>query len=90
MLEEDVDKDNTSGEASDTIQGFSGDVTPLAQEAQLYGIVSYLRTHHTRYVMLRCSNPLPDSLFLTRFFHRAYPQARIVTMGADLLLARSG
>jgi len=87
VLEDDVDKDNRSGEASDTIQGFSGDVTPLAQEAQLYGIVSYLRTHHTRYIVLRCSNPL-DYLFLTRFFHRAYPQARIVTMGADLLFRR--
>ena len=87
VLEEDVGRDNTSGEASDTIQGFGGDVTPLAQEAQLYGIVSYLRTHHTRYVMLRCSNPL-DYLFLTRFFRRAYPQARIVTMGADLLFRR--
>jgi hypothetical protein len=76
-----------SADITDTIQTYSGQRAAIAQEAVMYGIVSYLRAHHTRYLVLRSTNPL-DSLFLTRFFHRAYPEARIVTMGADLLFRR--
>jgi hypothetical protein len=76
-----------SGNPSDTIQAYSGRLTPIAQEAVLYGIVSYMRAHHTRFLMLRCTNPI-DFLFLTRFFHRAYPEGRIVTIGSDLLFRR--
>ena len=72
--------------ASDTIRTFGGAVTPIAQEAILYGLVSHLRSHHSQYLLLRCTNPL-DYLFLTRFFHRAYPEGRIVTVGADLLFS---
>jgi hypothetical protein len=74
-------------EDSDTIHAFSGSLTAIAEEAELYGLVSTLRTHHIRYVVLRCTNPL-DYLFLTRFFHRAYPDGRIVTVGTDLLYRR--
>jgi hypothetical protein len=73
--------------ASDTIPAYSGEMTAVAQEAILYGIVSNLRVHHTRYLILRCTNPL-DYLFLIRFFHRAYPEGRVVTVGADLLFRR--
>ena len=80
--------EETSGkDILDTIPSFSGGVAPLEQEAALYGIVSQLRIHHTRYIILRCTNP-QDFLFLIRFFHRAYPEARIVTMGSDLLFRR--
>ncbi len=72
---------------TDTIEPFSGTNLALTQEAQLYGIVNTLRTHGIRFVILRSTNSL-DYLFLTRFLHRAYPSAYIVTMGSDLLFAR--
>jgi hypothetical protein len=87
ILQEGGELPDEGGNPSDTIQAYSGHLTPIAQEAVLYGIVSYMRGHHTRYVMLRCTNPL-DFLFLTRFFHRAYPEGRIVTVGSDLLFRR--
>ena len=87
ILQEGGEQVEDGGNPSDTIQAYSRHLTPFAQEAQLYGLVSYLRAHHTRYLLLRCTNPL-DFLFLTRFFHRAYPEGRIVTVGADLLFRR--
>jgi hypothetical protein len=72
---------------TDTIEPFSGPNTALTQEAQLYGIVNTLKTHGIRYIVLRSTNSL-DNLFLTRFLHRAYPSAYIVTMGSDLLFGR--
>ncbi len=81
--------ESTSGvhEDTDTIAPFSGNNLALTQEAQLYGIVNTLETHGIRYIVLRSTNSL-DYLFLTRFFHRAYPNAYIITMGSDLLFAR--
>lgn len=76
-----------AGKISDAVPNYSGSVLALSQEAYLFGVVSFMRAHHTRYLLLRCTNPL-DFLFLTRFFHRAYPQARIVTVGSDLLFRR--
>ena len=72
---------------TDTIEPFSGQGMALTQEAQLYGIVNSLSTHGIRYLILRSTNSL-DYLFLTRFFHRAYPDAYIVTMGNDMLFGR--
>ena len=74
-------------EETDTIAPFSGNNFALTQEAQLYGIVNTLKTHGIRYVILRSTNSL-DYLFLTRFLHRAYPTAYIITTGSDLLFAR--
>ena len=72
---------------TDTVATFSGPNMALAQEAQMYGIIDTLKTHGIRFVVLRCTSSL-DFLFLTRFLHRAYPDAFIVTMGADLLFGR--
>ena len=72
---------------TDTIEPFSGQGMALTQEAQLYGIVNSLNTHGIRYLILRSTNSL-DYLFLARFFHRAYPDAYIVTMGTDMLFGR--
>ncbi len=82
-----AESDPTVHRDTDTIEPFSGTNMALTQEAQLYGIVNTLRTHGIRYVVLRSTNSL-DYLFLTRFLHRAYPTAYIVTMGSDLLFAR--
>jgi hypothetical protein len=72
---------------TDTVATFSGPNLALAQEAQMYGIIDTLKTHGIRFVVLRCTNSL-DYLFLARFLHRAYPDAFIVTMGADVLFGR--
>ena len=74
-------------EATDSITPFSGNNIALSEEAQLYGIVNALKTHGIRYIVLRSTNSL-DFLFLTRFMHRAYPNAYIITMGSDLLFGR--
>lgn len=87
ILQDTTASEGSSSSASDTIPSYDGATGPVAQEAILYGIVSHLRAHHSRYILLRCTNPL-DFLFLTRFFHRAFPEARVVTVGADLLFRR--
>jgi hypothetical protein len=87
LREDNAGQANESTSASDTISAYSGEATAIEQEAILYGIVSNLLAHRTHYIVLRCTNPL-DYLFLIRFFHRAYPEGRIVTIGADLLFRR--
>ena len=87
ILRDDAEFEGDPSTVSDTIPNFGGRITPVAQEAILYGVVSNLRSHHSRYLLLRCTNPL-DFLFLTRFFHRAYPEGRIVTVGSDLFFRR--
>ena len=72
---------------TDTVATFSGPNMALAQEAQMYGIIDTLKTHGIRFVVLRSTSSL-DYLFLARFLHRAYPDAFVVTMGADLLFGR--
>ncbi len=71
----------------DTVRNYSGNQTPLSQEAVLQQIVSVLQAHKSQYVVLRSSNPL-DQLFLSHFLRMAYPQARVVIEGSDLLFRR--
>ncbi len=78
--------DSTSEDA-DTIRSYSGQQTALDQEAELFELVSFLRAHHTRYLVLRCTNTL-DDLFLTRFFRRTYPEGQIITIGSEDLFRR--
>jgi hypothetical protein len=75
------------GKEHDTIRDYSGNQTALSQEAVLQQIVSMLRVHQSEYLLLRSSNPL-DQLFLSHYLRIAYPQGRIVVLGADLLLRR--
>lgn len=72
---------------TDTIPTFSGANSALAEEAGLYGVVDSLKAHSVRFVILRSTSTL-DYLFLTRFLHRAYPEAFIVTVGPDILYGR--
>jgi hypothetical protein len=72
---------------TDTVATFSGVNSALAQEAQMYGLVDSLGTHGIRFVILRSTNSL-DQLFLTRFLHRAYADALVVTLGTDMLFGR--
>jgi hypothetical protein len=76
-----------TGQQHDTVRTYAGNQTPLSQEAQLLGIVDVLRTHRTKYVLVRSSNTL-DPLFLANFLRRDYPEARIVVLNSDLLFQR--
>lgn len=82
-----TDLADPAGEAHDTVRSYGGNQTPLAQEAQLLGIVGVLRDHRSEYLIIRSSNTL-DQLFLANFFRRAYPQGRIVLRGVDTLFLR--
>jgi hypothetical protein len=76
-----------AGETHDTIRPYGGNQTPLSQEAYMLGVVRALRSRHSQYLVVRCSNTL-DALFLSNFFRRAYPEGRVVIIGADLLFQR--
>ncbi len=82
-----TDLADPEGRQHDAVRNYSGDQTALSQEAELQQIVSTLRAHRSVYILLRSSNPL-DQLFLSHFLRLAYPQGRIVIVGADLLLRR--
>lgn len=74
-------------EQGDTPLTYSKGQIAMTEEAELYGLVTFLRAHHTHYIALRGSNPL-DYVFLTRFLHRAFPEGRVVTVGSEILLTR--
>ncbi|MGD0162325.1 MAG: hypothetical protein ABSB39_07620 [Candidatus Sulfotelmatobacter sp.] len=76
-----------NNQVHDTIPSFGGGQTPLSEESVLIGIVGALKAHHSEYLVLRCSSTL-DSLFLSEFFRRMYPQGRVVIVGSDLLFLR--
>jgi hypothetical protein len=76
-----------TGADDDTVASFSQKQTPLSQEAVLLSIVSELRKHAIEFVVLNATDPL-DTLFLSHYLRSAYPQGRIVTMGADMLFPR--
>jgi hypothetical protein len=75
------------GNDHDTVRRYGAAQTPLSQEALLQQIISLLKAHDSQYVLLRSSNPM-DQLFLSHFLRLAYPQGRIVILGADLLMRR--
>jgi len=76
-----------TGSDDDSVPSYAHRQTPLSQEAVLLGIVTNLKSHHAQFVVIRATNPL-DELFLSRYLRVAYPQVRIVTIGADLLFQR--
>jgi hypothetical protein len=76
---------NVTGNDSDSVAPYSPLQTPPSQEAVLQGIVASLRKEHARIVVIRGSDPL-DIVFLARYLRQNYPQGRLITVGADLLL----
>jgi hypothetical protein len=76
-----------TGADDDTVASFSQKQTPLSQEAVLLSIVAELRKHAIEFVVLNATDPL-DTLFLSHYLRTAYPQGRIVTIGADMLFPR--
>jgi hypothetical protein len=71
----------------DTARTYAGQLTPLAQEATLFGIANLLEAKHIEFVILKSSNTL-DQLFLSEFLRRSYPSGRVVIDGSDLLFRR--
>ena len=84
-LRGDLSEPNSSDH--DTVRSYGGQLTPLAQESVLLSICNILKERRIQFVVLQSTNSL-DQIFLTQFFRRAYPTARIVIDGADLLFAR--
>jgi hypothetical protein len=71
----------------DTVRTYGAQLTPLAQEAALFGITNLLDAKHIEFVVLRSTNSL-DQLFLSEFLRRSYPSGRVVIDGADTLFRR--
>ncbi len=79
----------TTGSDDDSVAPYAKPQTPITQESVMVGIVSELRQHEAKFVMLRATDPL-DELFLAHYLHDKYSQGRIVVPTPDLLFAREG
>jgi hypothetical protein len=77
--------DLVSGE--DSVAEFSSRQRVLSQEGVMQGIVAELRRHQIQFVLVRASDPM-DTLFVSQYLRRAYPEGRVVTIGADMLFRR--
>ncbi len=84
-LKSDLSEPDSSGH--DTVRSYAGQLTPQAQEAELFGIANILDSKHIEFVIVRSSNTL-DQLFLSEFLRRSYPSGRVVLDGADLMFRR--
>jgi ferredoxin len=73
-----------TGNDDDSVASYSPLQTPLSQESIMRDIVVALRKEHAKIVVIRAGDPL-DTIFLARYLRLNYPQARLVTVGADLL-----
>jgi hypothetical protein len=71
----------------DTVRSYAGQLTPQAQEAELFGIANILDTKNIEFIIVRSSNTL-DQLFLSEFLRRSYPSGRVVIDGSDLMFRR--
>ncbi len=76
---------SVTGNDNDSVAPYAPLQTPLSQESILQAIISTLRNKHAKVVIIRGSDPL-DVVFLSRYLRQNYPQARLVTVGADLLM----
>jgi hypothetical protein len=76
---------SVTGNDDDSVGAYSPLQTPLSQESILQAIVATLRKQHARMVLIRASDTL-DQVFLCRYLRQNYPQARLITVGADLLM----
>ncbi|HZC44100.1 MAG TPA: hypothetical protein VE195_07995, partial [Acidobacteriaceae bacterium] len=70
--------------SEDTVTHFSMLHTPISQEAQLSEIARQLQRYRAQFICIISSNVL-DQIFLAQFLHRAVPDARLVSMGEDLM-----
>ena len=82
--------DLSEGDSSehDTIRSYAGEQTLLSREAALFELVNLLKAHRIEFILLRSSNAL-DQIFLTQFFARTYPDARVIILNSDVMFRRS-
>ena len=76
-----------TGGDDDSVAPYARAQTPLSQEAVMLGILSVLSLREPKFILLRATDPL-DELFLARYLHDKYPQARLVVPIPDLLFPR--
>src|SRR5208337_1579192 len=76
---------SVTGNDDDSVAAYAPLQTPLSQESILQEMVAALRKQHAKVVIIRAADPL-DMIFLSRYLRQNYPQARLVTVGADLLM----
>jgi len=76
-----------TGSNDDTVAPYAASQSTLSQEAIMLGIVTALRKHEIRFIVLLATDPL-DELFLARYLRQSYPQGRVVVATPDLLSAR--
>jgi hypothetical protein len=76
---------DVSGE--DSVTEYAAGQIALSQEGVMQGIVAELKRHRSHFVIVRATDPM-DTLFVSRYLRRAYPEGRVVTIGADMLFRR--
>lgn len=81
------DLSEPEGGNHDTVRSYSGQLTPLAQEALLQNTARVLKEKAIEFIVLRSTNSL-DQVFLAEFLRRSNPEARVVLDGSDLLFKR--
>ena len=74
----------TTGNDDDSVSPFSLQ-TPLSEESIMQAVATTLRKQHVRLILIRASDPL-DVIFLVHFLRQNYPEGRLITAGADLLM----
>jgi hypothetical protein len=78
---------DVSGDDDDSVTEFSAGQTVRSQEGVVQGLAAELRRHKIEFVIVRATDPM-DTLFVSRYLRRAYPEGRVVTIGADVLFRR--
>jgi len=76
-----------TGSNDDSVAPYASSQSTLSQESVMLGIVTSLRKHEIKFVVLFATDPL-DELFLARYLRQSYPQGQIVVATPDLLAAR--
>jgi hypothetical protein len=76
-----------TGDDSASVPPFASGQIVLSQEGVMQGLVSELKLHHIQFVIVRATDPM-DTLFVTRYVRKAYPECRVVTLTADILFRR--
>jgi hypothetical protein len=76
-----------TGSDDDNVAPYAAAQTALSQEAIMLAIVSELRRHYSKFILIRATDPL-DEMFLARYLSSEYPDARLVVPTPDLLFAR--
>jgi hypothetical protein len=79
-------KSNSENEG-DSIRSFGGAATVETQEAVLFGISEFLRSHAIRGAIISATNE-DDRLFLTQFLHANNPDVRVVVIGNTRVFMR--